>query len=536
MTERERWGTKIGLVLAMAGNAVGLGNFLRFPVQVTQNGGGAFMIPYFAALIFLAVPLMWAEWAMGRMGGEKGHGTTPGIFHMLWNHPVSKYLGALGIFLPLTVAIYYVYLESWTLAYSFFSLSGAYHQLADVTHMKDFLASFQGLNRVYFNGLGVAYIFFLLTLATNLYILHRGLQGGIELLAKIGMPVLLVFAVLLVARVLTLGAPDPALPENNVMNGLGFIWNPDFSQLGSAKVWLAAAGQIFFTTSVGFGAIQCYASYLRRRDDVVVTGLSTTMTNEFVEVILGGSLAIPIAFAFFGKDMTLQIAQGGSFNLGFAAMPLVFQNLPISAALGFMWFSLLFIAGITSSVALLQPLVTFLKDDLGFSHRRAVAATGALCFVAAHVPILGLKAGALDEMDFWAGTFGVALFAFLETVLFVWVFKPEKAWAEIQEGALIPAPRFFLWVLKYVTPVYLLALFAAWTVQQGPGVLRMEGAAPEDIAWRWGARALLLGLLAGLCYLIRLAWRRPPGSRAPAPLQPQGQSPGTQKPQRGVGS
>src|SRR3989338_5736598 len=106
MTERERWGTKIGLVLAMAGNAVGLGNFLRFPVQVTQNGGGAFMIPYFAALIFLAVPLMWAEWAMGRMGGEKGHGTTPGIFHLLWNHPVSKYLGALGIFLPLTVAIY----------------------------------------------------------------------------------------------------------------------------------------------------------------------------------------------------------------------------------------------------------------------------------------------------------------------------------------------------------------------------------------------------------------------------------------------
>src|ERR687891_2999343 len=90
---RDAWGTRIGLILAMAGNAVGLGNFLRFPVQAAENGGGAFMIPYFCALIFLAVPLMWCEWAMGRMGGERGHGATPGIFAMLWKHPIAKYVG-----------------------------------------------------------------------------------------------------------------------------------------------------------------------------------------------------------------------------------------------------------------------------------------------------------------------------------------------------------------------------------------------------------------------------------------------------------
>lgn len=508
MSNRETWGSRVGLVLAMAGNAVGLGNFLRFPVQATQNGGGAFMIPYFCALLFLAVPLMWCEWAMGRMGGEKGHGTTPGIFDMIWKHPIAKYLGALGILLPVGVAIYYVYLESWTLAYSFFSLMGTYAQVTEVSKMKDFLASFQGLNQDYFHGMGTAYIFFLITLSINIYVLYHGIKGGIEKLANIGMPILFVFAAILVARVFALGTPDPSVPENNVWNGLGFIWNPDFSQLGNSKVWLAAAGQIFFTTSVGFGAIQCYASYLKKKDDVVVTGLSTTMTNEFVEVIMGGSLAIPIAFAFFGRDLTLQIAQGGSFNLGFAAMPVVFQKISFGPLLGFMWFALLFIAGITSSVALLQPLITFLKDELGWSHNKAVTATGILCFFAAHVPIIGLKSGALDEMDFWVGTFGVALFALLETLLFVWVFTPDKAWEEIEQGAQVRAPRFFYYVLKYVTPVYLLALFLAWTIQQGPGVLRMEGVAPEDVAWRWAARMLLLGMLGGLCFLIHKAWAR----------------------------
>ena len=130
MSNRQRWGTRIGLVLAMAGNAVGLGNFLRFPVQAAQNGGGAFMIPYVIAMVLLAVPLMWLEWAMGRFGGVRGHGTTPGMFQAMWKHPVAKYVGALGIFIPLCVTIYYTYVESWTMGYAWFSLTGSLHQAA----------------------------------------------------------------------------------------------------------------------------------------------------------------------------------------------------------------------------------------------------------------------------------------------------------------------------------------------------------------------------------------------------------------------
>ena len=98
---RDRWGTRLGLILAMAGNAVGLGNFLRFPVQAAENGGGAFMIPYFISLVLLGIPLMWVEWSMGRYGGIRGHGSTPGILNSMWGHPVAKYLGVLGIFMPL---------------------------------------------------------------------------------------------------------------------------------------------------------------------------------------------------------------------------------------------------------------------------------------------------------------------------------------------------------------------------------------------------------------------------------------------------
>ncbi|MCM8776306.1 MAG: sodium:calcium symporter, partial [Candidatus Omnitrophica bacterium] len=123
---REKWGTRLGLIFAMAANAIGLGNFLRFPVQCAANGGGAFMVPYFMALVFLGIPLMWIEWGIGRFGGKYGHGTTPGMFHYLWAHPLAKYLGVIGIALPFTLVLYYNYIVSWTLAYSVFSFIGKY--------------------------------------------------------------------------------------------------------------------------------------------------------------------------------------------------------------------------------------------------------------------------------------------------------------------------------------------------------------------------------------------------------------------------
>ena len=159
--------------MAVAGSAIGLGNFLRFPAKAAANGGGAFMIPYFVSFVLLGIPLMWVEWTLGRYGGGYGHGTAPGIFHSLWKkNRFIKYFGVIGIFGPLVIFIYYVYIESWTLAYSFFAISGKYSGLLDLAGMKSFLLGFQGLEKNgYFNGLHTAYLFFLVTFLLNIVVI-----------------------------------------------------------------------------------------------------------------------------------------------------------------------------------------------------------------------------------------------------------------------------------------------------------------------------------------------------------------------------
>lgn len=504
MADRERWASRIGVILAMAGNAVGLGNFLRFPVQAAQNGGGAFMIPYFVALILFGIPLAWCEWAMGRMGGAYHHGTAPGVFGLLWKHPVAKYLGGLGVCLPLGVLTYYLYVESWSLAYSMFAMMWDLFGLRSMDSLKAFLIAYQGGGTRIGVSL-VAWVFFLITIGLNYWVMTGGIARGIERLARVGMPLLFLLAMILVVRVFTLSPPPGAAPDQSVIQGLGFVWNPNFETLRSGKVWLAAAGQVFFTLSVGFGAIQCYASYMRRRDDIIVTGLSASMMNEFVEVILGASIAIPAAVVFFGRAGTVEIARSGAFNLGFVAMPAIFQQMPAGALFGVMWFFLLFIAGVTSSVALAQPAVGFLEDELGWSHRRAVRTVWITLLVLGHVPILGFAGGALDEVDFWAGTIGLALFALIEAIVFIWVFGAERAWAEIHVGAEVRLPRAWLLVLKYVTPTLLAVILVAWLWQDGWAYLSMAGMTTRQRIWRWTARAMLLLLFGLTAALIRRA-------------------------------
>ncbi len=509
---REYWATRIGLILAMAGNAIGLGNFLRFPVKAAQNGGGAFMIPYFAALLLLGVPLMWVEWSIGRYSGQFGYGTTAGAFGLLTHSKrwakVVNFLGALGITVPLLFVIYYLYIESWTLAYSFFSLSGKYFGILDYDTMSRFLASFQGkVHSEHFAGFATALFFFFITLAINIYVLSRGIASGIEKLAKIALPTLFVFALILFIRVWTLGTPDPTKPENSIINGFAYVWNPQFSHITQSKTWMAAAGQIFFTLSIGNGSIITYASYLKRRSDIALTGLSTSITNEFVEVIFGGSIAIPVAVAFFGLTQTIQIAEGGAFDLGFVALPIIFQKLPLGQLFGMIWFLLLFFAGITSSVALCSPAIAFLQRQLNLTRKQAVFWVGLILLGCGLPVVFFLKYGFLDEMDFWAGTFGLVVVAMIEVVLFAWVFGMNKGWNEITRGADIKIPIIFKYIIKFITPIYLIALLIFWSYQDGYRVLFMVDRSATDIPYLWGARAMMLGVAALFFILVLVAYR-----------------------------
>jgi SNF family Na+-dependent transporter len=500
------WGSKIGIILAVAGSAIGLGNFLRFPVQAAQNGGGAFMIPYFLALLLLGIPLAIVEWTIGRYGGTHGHNTAAGAFSAMWHWRGAKYLGLLGVFGPWVIFLYYTYIESWTLAFSCFSLSGLYGSAADPSSMGAFLKAFQGLapNETFPN-LGTAYFFFLVTFSLNLLVVAGGIRRGIEFVSKAFLPVLFLCAVLLVVRIFWIGAPDPARPEWSVFNGLGYLWNPDFSVLGNSRVWLAAAGQILFTLSVGIGAIVTYASYLKEDDDVALSSLTAVGMNEFAEVILGGCLVIPVAFAFFGPQEMTAIAKGDAFNLGFVTMPLIFGQIPLGALFGFAWFLLLFLAGITSSISLAQPVIAFFQNVYGWSRGRAVAVFGLASFLLSQPAVLWLGRGAVDEMDFWGGTVSLVVFGLLEVVIFGWIFGMERGWREIHHGAEIRLHPLFRWVIRYATPAYLLFVLGFWFYDSAKSVIGMSGVdaanRPYVVAVRW----MLIGIFVVLAMSMREA-------------------------------
>lgn len=508
--KRDRWGSRLGIIMAVAGSAVGLGNFLRFPGQVAQNGGGAFMIPYFISLFILGIPLMWIEWTLGRFGGGFEHGTAPGIFHTIWQkNRFIKYFGVIGIFGPLVIFIYYTYIESWTLGYSFLSLIGKCSQATNQGQMKELLSNYQGLNNTgVFDGSTLSILFFIITFAINIFVISYGIKGGIERLCKIAMPVLFICGLIILIRVLTLGTPDTTKPDWNIFNGLGYMWNPDFTALKNPKVWLAAAGQIFFTLSVGIGVILTYASYLSKGDDVVLSGLSAVSTNELAEVILGGSIVIPAAFVFFGPTEIFNIAKSGLFNLGFVTMPLVLNKLPLSEMLGFIWFFLLFLAGITSSVSLAQPAIAFLEDEFDITRKKAVFIFTILTFILCLPGVLFLSKGVVDELDFWGGTFCLVLFGTIEAILFSWVFGIDKAWEEVHHGADLRIPRIYKFIIKYITPGFLLIILCWWLIKEWWPLIIMKDVAAEDRIYIFATRTILFVLFILIAFLVRLAWQK----------------------------
>ena len=509
----EAWGTRVGLILAMAGNAVGLGNFLRFPTQAATNGGGTFMITYFAALLLLGIPLMWIEWGLGRHGGRYRKGHLPGMFAAVWRHPAAKYLGVIGLVVPMAVMVYYTYIESWTLAFALFSITGDYWGRETQEAMVGYLQSFQGVGpgEARVHGHLTPFFFFTITLVVNIWVISKGVAAGIERLARLAMPTLFVLAgCLAVIILLQPSGPMGATP----VQGLQFIYDPDLSRLSDASVWLASAGQIFFTLSVGMGSLAAYASYLSRRDDIVLNGLATAATNETAEVVLGGTIAIPAAVTFFGVSGAVAIAQSGSFNLGFATMPVVFQQMQGGQLLGTAWFGLLFFAGITSSVAMLTPITAFLREEFGVRRERAAWGLGLVTFVLGLLHITWLEHGFLDEWDYWAGTFGLVVVALLEVIVFVWIYGPARAWSSIHEGADIRVPAIFKFIITWVTPAYLLTILLWWGFTDALPILFMERAAgggpvnATSVPYVWAARGALVAMALVFTGLVAWAWRR----------------------------
>ncbi len=521
MKQRERWNSRIGLILAMAGNAIGLGNFLRFPVQAAENGGGAFMIPYFISFIVLGIPLMWVEWGMGRYGGSLGHGTAPGVFDAMWKNRFAKYFGILGIFLPLVVLVYYTYIASWTLAFSLSSLLNYFPEPTAVAggaggvggvgatpkeylapyleYFGNYVAHSTSDSGIFMAPHPLAYPLFLLTLGLSLLVLVKGISEGIEKLCKVAIPALFVMATILFVRIVTLDSPTD--PTMTTARAFSFLWEPDLSGLTNPRVWLAAAGQVFFTLSLGMGAMITYASYVKKDDDIALTGLATASLNEFAEVVFGSTIVIASAVIFFGVAGAEETAADlGAFKLGMVSMPAIFAHMPAGNFFGFLWFGLLYIAALTSIVALSQPAIAFFEDEFDWSREKAVKWLGVFFVVSVTIPMF--VQNGLDELDFWVASFSLVILALAEMIIFFWVFGAENAWNEITRGGRIKVPRVFFYLMKYVSPVFLSIILIAWLY------FELYAKITVGDTGTWIARGYLVALFALHIVLVEMAWQR----------------------------
>ena len=497
------WGTRVGVILAVAGSAVGLGNFLRFPAQAAAHGGGAFMIPYICALVFLALPIGWAEWAMARYGGEKGFHSGPAILGMVGRGRVARYFGILSVLIPMIVYMYYVYIEAWCLRYAWEYLIGGVQLTGTIEQQAAASATFFGeATGTNSNGvLNMSAVFWLIVVTINIVLVYRGLKGGIEKFCQIALPAMAILAVVVLVRVLTLGTPNPDMPDRNVLNGLGYLWNPDFSKLTDFDTWLAAAGQIFFSLSVGFGVILNYASYLKKKDDIALSGFTASTTNELFEVGFGGLITITAAFVFLGAS-----GVGGGFGLGFQTLPVVFEQMGWAGRwIGFAWFFLLFLAAITSSISMLQPVKAFFQEALGITSGKAIALVSIVCGLGSLWVIWFSKnTVALDTMDFWVGTFCIFLLATVQIICFGWVWGLRAGAAELDAGALMRIPRPFLFIMKYIAPAYLLIVLAGFSYFNLGDKLRELGGNPVAL---WTVM-IILAVVVLLIVMVAIGERR----------------------------
>jgi len=286
--------------------------------------------------------------------------------------------------------------------------------------------------------------------------------------------------------------------------GLNFLWTPNFDSIWNTEVWLAAAGQIFFTLSVGMGSIQCYAAYVRSKQDIALNAMSAGWMNEFVEVVLGSSILIPIAIGYLGVDQVVELTKSGGLGLGFKTLPYLFTQWGslLGAVAGICWFGLLFFAGITSSLAMGTPVMAFLRDEFGWGRRSSAWTFGLIVLLLGAPTVFFFNEGVFDEYDYWAGTVSLVLFALLEVILFAWIFGMDQGWKEINEGADMKIPSIYRFIIKYVTPFILLAVFLGSLPDilfkiQNPGNIYVQG-----------ARLLLLALYAGIAFAVYLAYRR----------------------------
>jgi len=465
----EQWSSKRGFLLAAIGSAVGIGNLWRFSSVVGQNGGGAYLIPYFLAVFLCGVPLLALEMAAGR----HFRGDVVSVFHTVRDR--FRIIGWFMCGIVFLILSYYLVITGWTLAYLYFAIS-------------DSPVSFAG-----FTATPAPLLFFLLSALATGGIISLGVRNGIERITTVLLPLIYVILGAMVLYAITL----PGFSA-----GVDYLFTPDFSVLGSPLIWSAAVGQAFFSLSVGYGILITYGAYLDRGILIGRSALVIAVWDTLAS-LLAGLVIFPLVFTF-------GLAPAMGAQLAFTTLPLAFARMPFGQAFAVAFFFLLFSAALTSAISMLEVGVAAVGGASGLPRRRvALLLTGlvlltglpaALSYTGLSLSVAGVRI--LDLMDETVGTMGLPLTALLTAVVFTW-YAGSGMLAEEMEGeqgwlkVVVP-------VTKYLVPVVLAAITVARLVfgLDFPGWHLVPGLPYIGVLLQGSTTVLLLSVLVLLAALL----------------------------------
>lgn len=443
--DRANFGSKLGVILASAGSAVGLGNIWRFPYEAGAHGGAAFIFIYLGCVILLGLPIMIAEFLIGR----RSRANTARAYQKLAPGTHWKWIGRMGVLAGFLILSYYSVVAGWTLEYVFEALANNFTGKTP----DDFIASFQSFSSNPWRPI----IWLVLFLLGTHFIIVKGVEKGIEKSSKILMPALFVLILVLVACSVSLPGAE---------KGIEFLLKPDFSKV-DGNVFLSAMGQAFFSLSLGMGCLCTYASYFNKETNLTRTAFSVGIIDTLVAVLAG--------FIIFPAAFSVGIQPDAGPSLIFITLPNVFQQAfsgaPVLAYLfSVMFYILLALAALTSTISIHEVVTAYLHEEFKLTRKRAAwMVTGGCVFfgiicslslgVTKGFTIFGL--GAFDLFDYVTAKLMLPLGGFLISLFTGWYLDKKIVWSEItNDGTLkVPTYRLIIFILKYIAPIAIALIF-----------------------------------------------------------------------------
>lgn len=434
---REHWGSKIGFILAAAGSAIGLGNIWKFPYLAGENGGGAFVLVYLVCIIVLGLPIMIAEIVIGRHTAKN----PVGAFKIIGNGSRWEFVGYLGVLAGFFIMTYYSVVGGWTIGYIVKSATGMISPYNDVAAAESTFSQFIQ------NPASMIFYHFLFMAAT-VFIVIRGIKNGIEKWNKLLLPMLFIILLVLIVRGVTLEGSS---------KGLLFYLHPDFSKITITTV-IEALGQCFFSLSLGMGAMITYGSYLNKGDKILTSSLQIVGLDTLAAFLSG----LAIFPAVFAVGMMPNQGPGLTFNI----LPVVFGKMQFGAIFSTLFFILLFIAALTSSMSLIEVVVAYITDEKGWSRKKAVLICGSLIFLLGIPSALSfgmLKdfkiffgATYFDFMDKLTSTYMLPIGGLLIAICLGWKYGLSKTIHELDtDTGLEGLKKTWAFAIRYVAPVIL---------------------------------------------------------------------------------